>query len=96
MLSGIRLKIIQENKVMGGIWNDNIRVLITVKAGDWYMELYHSVCFCIYLKCSRVKYKHNKKHQEQLKQIAYSCAFRVSIPTFLKTKTKGDREFFHI
>lgn len=36
--------------------NNSVRVLITMEAGDGYMEiLYYSLYFCIYLKISKIK-----------------------------------------
>lgn len=43
-MPGMGFKIIQKTKVVGGIWNTNVRVLITMGAGDGYIILSAFVC----------------------------------------------------
>ena len=47
-MPGMGFKIIQKTKVVGGIWNTNVRVLITMGAGDGYMDLLFSLLLYIF------------------------------------------------
>lgn len=47
-MPGMGFKIIQKTKVVGGIWNTNVRVLITMGAGDGYMDLLFSLLLYVF------------------------------------------------
>lgn len=47
-MPGMGFKIIQKTKVVGGMWNTNVRVLITMGAGDGYMDLLFSLLLYVF------------------------------------------------
>lgn len=53
--------------------------------------LFAFVFIYVYMILLKVSYKHNKNVIKTL-----LCVFEVPSHTFLKTKTKGDREFIYI